>query len=311
MLNIKSESLIIFFVLSFFFFTSNDRLLSQNTSNTEDWGLWRRRIILTSKYLGPNALPVPDIRQGNINPDLFLDLAGFAHFSSYDRSYNPYFRLSLPFAKGNVSIEVWSDLFEYFDTDSASLSSRNGWSKETNGFSGGDIYVASLFQLVKNHNYLPDMLLSINLKTASGGKVEALRHTDTPGYYFDLSIGKDIPIKGKIILRPYGLIGFYAYQTNRIKNLQNDAPHWGGGCKLAVSRLSLSGCIGGYRGYFEQGDRPIVVRFIAELSANKFLTITTGFQQGMQDFEYSTFNIGIRFQIPMLEMPISSEKETF
>jgi len=152
---------------------------AQDTVVADTWGRWKTRVVLTAENLGPNALPVPEIRNGSIYENAYLNLSGYYHYFDFDKTYNPYFKVSLPIAKGRVAIVVWSAFWEYFVNDTISLIERNAREITPTGKSGGDIYIATHIQILKNHEYLPDMLISINLKTASGNNLEKLRHTDT------------------------------------------------------------------------------------------------------------------------------------
>lgn len=270
---------------------------AQDTGFPDTWGRWKTRIVLTAENLGPNALPVPEIRNGFINPNAYLSLSGNYQFSDFDKTYNPHFKVSLPIADGKVSIEVWSPFYEYFVNDTLSLIERKAREISPTGKSGGDIYIATLIQVLKNHEYLPDMLISINLKTASGNNLEMLRHTDTPGYYFDLSLGKSFLLSEKYSLRPFGLIGFYVYQTHQVMGLQNDALLWGGGLSFFSPRVEFTGSLGGYHGYFNQGDRPVVVRISSSIKLINNFFCTINFQNGINDFPYKSIGVGIKTQI--------------
>lgn len=267
---------------------------AQDTGFPDTWGRWKTRIVLTAENLGPNALPVPEIRNGLINPNAYHSLSGNYHFSSFDKTYNPQFKVSLPIADGKVAIEVWSPFYEYFVNDTISLIERKAREIKPTGKSGGDIYVATLIQVVKDHDFLPDLLLSINLKTASGNNLEQLRHTDTPGYYFDISMGKSFALGEKNSLRPFGLIGFYVYQTHQVMGLQNDALLWGGGFSFSTPLVEIAGSLGGYHGYFNQGDRPVVFRISSEIKLGNRFFGTIDFQNGVNDFPYKSIGIGIK-----------------
>lgn len=277
------------------------KLWSQSMGFPSDWGYWKRDLVLTSAFMGPNALPVPDIRSGSINQKQFVSIVGVGHYSSFDRTYNPTVKAYSPFANGRVAIEAWSALFEYYNTDSLTLVERKAWDKNSKGYSSGDIYIATLVQVVKGHSYLPDMLISINIKTASGGNLEALRHTDTPGYYFDLSMGKSFRMAENSTLRPFGLIGFYVYQTHQPMHLQNDAILWGIGFDYCFPKFSVTSSLGGYYGYFNQGDRPIVFRLKTKSKLSRNFDALCGVQLGIKDNNYMSIYFGLQYSIALSE----------
>ncbi|HOP05577.1 MAG TPA: hypothetical protein PLE67_13995 [Tenuifilaceae bacterium] len=278
-------------IILFFSFSAT----AQDTGFPDTWGRWKTRIVLTAENLGPNALPVPEIRNGLVNEAAFFSLSGNYHFSDYDKTYCPDFKFSLPLANGRVALEVWSPFVEWFEADSLSLLERKARNLTPTGYSGGDVYVATLIQVLKNHEFLPDMLVSISLKTASGNNLEQLRHTDTPGYYFDLSLGKNFSVSEKLNVRPFGLIGFYVYQTHQVMALQNDALLWGGGVAFSTPRVDISGNVGGYRGYFNQGDRPVVARISSKVKILKNVSGTLNFQKGLNDFPFNSVSIGVKY----------------
>ena len=287
------QRIVLFATSLFFVFSIN--LNAQDTGFPDTWGRWKTRIVLTAENLGPNALPVPEIRNGLVNEKVFFSLSGNYHFSDYDRTYNPDFKVSLPLADGRIAIEISSPFVEWFSADSLSLVERKARNLSSTGTSGGDVYVATLIQLLRNHSYLPDLMLSINLKTASGNNLEQLRHTDTPGYYFDLSLGKNFSVSEKLNVRPFGLIGFYVYQTHQVMALQNDALLWGGGVAFSTPRVEFAGKIGGYHGYFNQGDRPVVVRVSSDFKISNSTVGTFGFQKGLNDFPFNSVSIGVKY----------------
>jgi len=58
-------------------------------------------------------------------------------------------------------------------------------------------------------------------------------------------MGKNFALGESANLKPFGLIGFYVYQTHQVMGLQNDALLWGGGLSFAVPRFEVSGSVGG------------------------------------------------------------------
>ena len=63
--------------------------------------------------------------------------------------------------------------------------------RSAEGIEGGDFYFSTLIQLVKNHQKIPDILLSLNFKTSSGTGLENARFTDASAYFFDVSFHKE------------------------------------------------------------------------------------------------------------------------
>jgi len=148
--------------------------------------------------------------------------------------------------------------------------------------------------LVHSFSFWPDILLGVTLRTASGGGLGNARYTDAPGYYFDLSAGKTFFEDRKVSLRPYVMLGFYVWQTNVEIWAQNDAFLYGVGVSLLNKKMEFSAKYGGYKGYIGNGDAPMVLRANAIFKLPK-THFKLSFQQGLQDYEYSTLSLGTVF----------------
>lgn len=258
---------------------------------------WSKYIITNPAYMGPNALPVPEIRNGSIYPEAYFEGAVDVHFSKGDNTQNLYGKLYFPFLGCKVAFESYVVALEHFKMTEETRDERFARTYSGEGWIGGDIYLGALIQLVKDRGKWPDILFSANFKTASGGRLHDARYTDSPGYSFDLSIGKSFKNKKKehFSWRPYLLVGFYSWQTHRNDYMQNDALLYGGGVDLNIKRLLIANQIGGYSGYIGNGDQPLVYRLKLVIERNKF-NYKFVFQQGLHDFEYSSFRISAAFK---------------
>lgn len=259
---------------------------------------WSRYMIISPGYLGPNALPVPEIRNGLIYPSTFIELGGDLHFSKGDNTQDIYTRFQYVFPGNLVAIELYFVPFEHFKMTTETRDERVSRGKSGEGNAVGDVNITTIIQVLKEKKNFPDILLSINFKTASGTGLDNARYTDHMGYHFDLSFGKTY-LAGKrktISLRPYLLVGFYAWQTNRRDNRQDDAFLYGGGLDLSYQDLKFTNCLGGYIGYFGNKDKPMVYRFKTTWRINR-INLLVQFQQGLQDFEYSSIRFGLQYLI--------------
>ena len=288
----------VFFFSSFFSFSQSFIWWNE----IHDWdGVTNcyRYLILSPKYLGPNALPVPEINNGSLlsNPSLFV--AAENHYIKGDNTTNLYTSFRTPLFSDRVTLNLNFVPVEYYKMDTVTRDIRFARDYDAKGFSYGDLYVATYIQLVKDNDKYPDILLTINLKTASGGNLEAARFTDSPGYYFDISFGKDYVVNSKFIksMRHYAMIGFYCWQTNSDINYQNDAFLYGLGTSILFKNIEINNQFGGYIGYQDNGDKPMVYRF--ELKGNKSSTVNFNFrfQQGLNDFLYTSVRFGLDFNL--------------
>jgi len=255
---------------------------------------WARYLIYSPAYLGPNALPVPEIRDALIEKSINLETRADFHFSKGDNTQNLFLKLFYPFWDGRVAVEIFAVPIEHFKMDTITRDERAGRDPDGEGYAAGDIYIGTLIQLVREHKHWPDLLLGITLRTASGGNVGNARYTDAPGYYFDLSAGKTFQAGQNLSLRPYVMFGFYAWQTNRDDYRQNDAFLYGVGLSLFNKHFKCNAKYGGYKGYIGNGDAPMVLRANAIYKLPK-THLKLSFQQGLQDFGYSTVSLGAVF----------------
>jgi hypothetical protein len=248
--------------------------------------------------MGPNAIPVPEIQDGSLPQYSELEICVDNHFSSGDQTANLYTSLYIPLFSKRVGLNLSVVPIEYYEMDTATRDIRRARDYDGKGISGGDIYIGTFIQLIKDKKF-PDVLLTINLKTASGTGLSAARFTDSPGYFFDVSVGKDIKPNSRVLkcIRPYVLCGFYSWQVNRDDNLQNDAFLYGAGVNLCFSEFKLKNHFGGYSGYLNNGDKPMVYRCCIESNLKKTINYKLQFQHGIHDFPYNSVRIGFLLNI--------------
>ncbi len=255
---------------------------------------WARYMTYSPAYFGPNALPVPEIRDALIDKRVNLETRADFHFSKGDNTQNLFLKLVYPFWDGRIAVSLFGVPIEHFEMDTITRDERAGRDLEAKGYAAGDLYLSTMIQILRDYKSWPDILLGITLRTASGGNLGNARYTDAPGYYFDLSFGKTFFTDRKVSLRPYFMLGFYVWQTNRDDWRQNDAFLYGLGLLLFNKKFECNAKYGGYKGYIGNGDAPMVFRANAIYKFPK-THLKLSFQQGLQDFEYSTLSIGAVF----------------
>ena len=265
-------------------------------NDTHDWdgvSPWRSYLTLSPKFMGPNALPVPDVKNGLIEQSTRLQVAGEGHFGDGDDTQNLYLEGHVPLFSDRVGLHLRYVPLEHYKMTPATRDERAARDFDGEGYASGDVYIGTHIQLLRDHARLPDLLLTINLKTASGNKLSAARFTDTPGYYFDLSAGKTYPT-GQTLqsVRPHLMVGFYVWQTFMDNYYQNDAVLYGLGADLNFSTLTLTPALGGYYGYLGIGDRPLVARLSLVTRSGGSWNWRLRFEQGITDFPYSSVRLG-------------------
>lgn len=249
---------------------------------------WRMMIHITPGYLGPNALPVPEIKKGIVVQGNNLEFGMDMHFRTGDPTQNISGKYYRSFADNKIAIEVWGVMLEHYAMSDTVRDERIARDKDGKGIAVGDLYFATMIQLVKDRKF-PDTMLRMAGRTASGGHLDAARYSDSPGYFFDLSFSKSYPSAGgQMAVRPYATLGFYSWQTNDELNLQNDALLYGAGAECKWSAWTLSNTLGGYSGYKHERDRPMVYTFdlVHKLKRN---AVRFQYLCGIRDWTYQTF----------------------
>jgi hypothetical protein len=207
-------------------------------------------------------------------------------------------------------------LVEHYSMDDNTIYERRTRNMSGTGYAVGDVCMSSIFQIVRNRKF-PDLVLRVSFRFPSGNKLSDARFTDAPGYFMDLSFGKQLELKEKFIqkIRFYGMAGFYVWQMNRTNNMQDDAIMFGLGIDLSVKQLIIANTIEGYWGYFGNReliivkkdepvvfhDRPIVYR--ANITKQgKHMDMKLSYQVGLHDFNYQTISFSLIYHLSSLSI---------
>ncbi|MGQ8338025.1 hypothetical protein ACUNWD_15850 [Sunxiuqinia sp. A32] len=269
----------------------------------EDWGWWnelhgwepgmpswRSFVIISPGYLGPNALPVPEVKKGILDNQKHVEFGADFHFRDGDPTQNISGNLYYPFADGKIAIELYGVMLEHYAMSAEVRNERRARDYDGKGLAIGDLYFSTLIQLSKDKRF-PSTLFRMVGKTASGGRLDAARYADSPGYFFDLSFSKrygnaDSPIRWL----PFLSGGFYSWQTNDDMNLQNDAFMYAAGIELDHQKWKITNSLSGYSGYKNERDKPFVytLDIVRKLNNND---LRIQFINGLRDWEYKTFKI--------------------
>lgn len=194
-----------------------------------------------------------------------------------------------------VGLQIQIVPIEFYQMDTLTRDLRAARNRSGKGYAVGDFYVSTFVQVLENHKSLPDIMLSINLKTASGNKFSDARFTDAPAYYMDLSFGKNYTLNTskKLSIRTYFMGGFYVWQIRGDTQPQDDAFLYGLGAKLKAERFTLSSSLAGYRGYLQNGDSPLVIRAELRTKFKNKLNYSFRYQKGLNDFPYNSFSFNL------------------
>lgn len=250
-------------------------------------------ITTKSKYLGPNALPVPDIKNGTLIKESYIQLGVEKHTSTGDNTENLYAALYTPLYSKRVGLQINIVPIEHYKMDSITRVVRYVRNVTGEGIAGGDFYIGTYIQLIENNAKLPDVLLTINLRTASGTNVADARYTDTPGYFFDVSFGKKYFLNKArtCFIKPSLMFGFYCWQNLGDLQKQDDAFLYGARLDLMFSKVDFVNSLGGYDGYVGDGDKPMVYRARLKSNSNRIFNYEIKFEKGLHDYPYTSFRL--------------------
>lgn len=254
---------------------------------------WSNYIIYQPAYLGPNALPVPALGNGNIDSSLSVASGINFHFSPGDKTQNITLYGNYCLVKDVISFDISWVPYERFNMDHSTKEKRHVFSeKYYDKHTSGDIHLNTNIRLLKRWQNFVQLAMRIGYRFPSGS-ISSARYSDGPGYYFDVSFGKPLNREVKLI----GMAGFYVWQLEKENFKQNDAFLCGSGFELNKNNWRVQSYLAGYFGYMENsGDKPLVFRANIEKKFKKsgmFLK----FQRGLHDFGYTSTEAGARFYL--------------
>ncbi|GHT13672.1 hypothetical protein AGMMS4956_10220 [Bacteroidia bacterium] len=250
-------------------------------------------------HFGPNANPVPVFADATIPAYTSLTLTADHFFGYGDRTLNGHLTIEVPFVAERVSLKVWTPFAEAFEVSQNVYNQRDMQNGSRSGMLPiGDIYVQTRMSILREKQYLPAIVLNATLKTAAVDNNLHRRYFDTPGYYFDVEIGKSFHFNSLIIneLRLVADLGFICWETI---GRQDDAPMYGGSVVLGNKWLSIANTLAGYAGWMGNGDTPLVytTQWVWKGSRISYLV---EYQYGIKDFPYHHIAAGVMLSIPAL-----------
>jgi len=185
-----------------------------------------------------------------------------------------------------VNLSLWMPVVEFWKYDASVREARRILSDpaEDPGMGSGDVYVSLDIQLLTETERRPALMLRSVLKTASANCFGYARDYDSPGYFFDATVGK-----GWGPFRLSATTGFLCWQTGTGR--QNDAIQYGLGAFYDGSVVNLSAQWGGYFGWERLGDAPMSVRLRLGFDAGRFEPYLQA-QQGLHDYPFTQVRLG-------------------
>lgn len=256
----------------------------------------------SSSWFGPNANPVPEFTDATIPSKTTISLMGDYYFGHGDRTKNGYIKVDIPLLSERVSLKIWSSVMEHYQTTEEVMQNRGA--SKTSGSEVGDIYVQTRIRLWKEQKNRPSIILNSTLKTASAKSYDTRRYFDTPGYYFDVEMGKSFFTKSSFIseIRLVADAGFLCWETTNSR--QDDAPMYGGKVILGNQDWKMENTLSGYWGWKNlkdktYGDVPLVYS-VKLIKQTKNLNYFAQYQYGIHDFPYNQIRVGVSFTLSKL-----------
>lgn len=251
-------------------------------------------------YFGPNAFPVPDMSDGTTSADVRLELYGdgFTSTKGYsikeDLTLDVFAKATIPLFSDRVNLVLWMPIVEYFESgprvnEARRITDPDRW---ISGIDSGDAYVSTDILVLDERKSGVGLVLRSVLKSASGNSFGTARVYDAPGYFFDVTAGRDVyaSADGNTKLRIAMTGGFLCWQTDNGR--QNDAVMYGLSAALQSGPVKVRTDYGGYVGWEGYGDRPMT--FKTRLSyAIGDISIEMMHQVGFKDWPYHQFRFGI------------------
>jgi hypothetical protein len=253
-------------------------------------------ITRTPGHMGPNALPVLPFNGTKIGYRTYFQTGVEYHNSKEEYAANPYFHLYFPIQKNRIAFEMYTRPIEFYETNNRLRDERYMRDSIPKGRSKGDTYFSTRVKIWENFFRLPDLTLEVTMKTTTGKNLENARHINAPAYTFngvvgDYLFGKDT---SRLSMRWFVVGGTFIWQVN--DNQQNDSFLYGAGVELKSKKLYLNINTGGYRGYKNNGDRPVVARCQLMYSA-KNIDYRIQYQYGFKDMIKHSTQLSVAFKI--------------
>ncbi|MCS2919816.1 hypothetical protein NXW71_20150 [Parabacteroides merdae] len=201
-------------------------VFSATYSHADSWRDKTELLIYSPRYFGPNAFPIPEMRDGQVSERYEVEVRGEYHYYTGDKTWDIVGRALLPFFRGRAGIEVNWCFKEKYKMTPETRDERFAVDTESPIKYNGDIVISSFFQVLKSEKWV-DATISANIKTASGGRLCDARFTDAASYWFDVNMGRNLwkSADGKASIRMQALAGFYCWMTNDMVHRRTTPSH--------------------------------------------------------------------------------------
>lgn len=275
--------------IRFLFFFLLIIFTSSGPLKADDWRDKMQYLIYSPRYFGANAFPMPELIGGRLSSRWEVELRGEYHTMTGDKTKDVFARLYIPIAKGKAGVTISGVIREFYKTSPEVRDERHAVETKSPIPCYGDVVLNCYYQVLRNEKWT-DIVVSANLKTASGGRVCDARYTDAASYWFDCNIGRTLWQNDRAFVRIQGLVGFYCWMTNNLVHRQNDALCYGVGLQGAYRGFSLDCDYSGIQGYRGDGDKPMAIRTKLNYEIKKNI-VSFRYKHGLKDHLYDTYSL--------------------
>ena len=186
-----------------------------------------KKALVAPGYFGPNAFQVPEMNNGTVYDHFHIELAGDYFLgrmvpNALDQAVDLNVECHIPLFSDRANLTIWWPVHEWWDTDAAVAAARRiDPSLSGRGHDAGPAYISVDILLMTEREYRPSVVVRSVLRTAAEKATFAsARSYDAPGYFFDISAGKNLgPFRVALST------GFLCWQTDNGR--QNDAIMFG------------------------------------------------------------------------------------
>lgn len=248
--------------------------------------------------MGPNALPLPIQRAPRVDSSWQFELLGEFHRAPGDITNNPFVFIRIPLAANRVALDLTWRPMEWYETSDAVRWDRHARDSANTGSSPGDVWITTVAQLLRQENNRAGLNLTLNVavKTTAGKNFENARHTNTPGYIFDLHAGKSWqnPGLGLDTWTLFGNAGLWVWQEGLAQ--QNDAFLYGLRSEWHKGPWQWGLGATGYIGWIDNGDRPFALRADLQYGKGSWFALL-GYQHASQDLTRHLLRTGLGWRL--------------
>ena len=125
-------------------------VFSATYSHADSWRDKTELLIYSPRYFGPNAFPIPEMRDGQVSERYEVEVRGEYHYYTGDKTWDIVGRALLPFFRGRAGIEVNWCFKEKYKMTPETRDERFAVDTESPIKYNGDIVISSFFQVLKS-----------------------------------------------------------------------------------------------------------------------------------------------------------------